>query len=131
MFPFSGGWRAAVLWASPLIITAAVLAFIVLSLRGHKNIGSRSSTFVSMAVVWLLHAGYLLGPWLVASGHARVALGLMIPVGLLFFLGGALVAVATGIVADCLHHWLPTLLGLAAFALALVAYAGPVLALLA
>ena len=125
-----GGWKAAMLWASPIIITLGVAAFIALSLRGRTNIGSRSSTFLSMAVVWLLHAGYLLAPWLVSEGHARVALWLMIPIGALFFGGGSLVALATGIVADCLHHWLPSLLGLLAFVLALVAYAGPVAALL-
>ena len=124
-----GGWRAAALWASPLIITLGVLAFVVLSLRGRRNIGSRTSTLVSMSVVWLLHAGYLMGPWLVAGGHRGLALGLMIPVGVLFFLGGAIVSLAAGIVADCLHHWLPTLLGLLLLALCLIAYAGPIAAL--
>ena len=124
-----GGWRAATLWASPLIITLGVLAFIILSLRGRRNIGSRTSTLVSMAVIWLMHAGYLMGPWLVAGGHRGLALGLMIPIAAIFFLGGAIVALAAGIVADCLHHWLPALLGLLLLSLCLIAYAGPVAAL--
>ncbi len=123
-----GSWRSAALWASPLIITLGVLALVVLSLRGRRNIGSRGSTLVSMSVVWLLHAGYLLGPWL-AAGHRGLALALMIPIAVLFFLGGAIVSLAAGIVADCLHHWLPALLGLLLLVLALVAYAGPIAAL--
>jgi hypothetical protein len=126
-----GGWRSAALWTSPLLITAGVLAFTALSLRGRRDIGSRASTFGSMAVVWGLHAGYLLAPWLAAGGRPGLALSLMIPVGSLFFLGGAVLAVVTGIVGDCLHHWLPTTIGLVLLLLILVAYAGPVVALLA
>lgn len=126
-----GGWRAAALWTSPLLITIGVAAFIALSLRGRKEIGSAASTYGSMAVVWALHAGYLLAPWLVASGHHTVALSLMIPIGSLFFLGGGVLAFVTGIMGDCLHHWIPATLGLILLLLAVVAYAGPVVALLA
>lgn len=126
-----GGWKAAALWASPVLITIGVAAFIALSLRGRKEIGSRGSTYGSMAVVWGLHAGYLLAPWLTAGGHAGLALWLMIPVGSIFFLGGGLLAFVTGIVGDCLHHWIPATFGLILLLLAVVAYAGPVVALLA
>ena len=122
---------AAVIWASPILLTLGVAGFLALSLRGRRSYGSRSSSFVSMGLVWLFHAGYLLGPWLISSGRSGLALWLMIPAGVLFFVGGVVVAVATGIVGDCLHHPLPATAAFVLFLLALVAYVGPVVVLVA
>lgn len=121
---------AAVLWISPVLLTLGVLGFLALSLRGRRGYGSRSSSVASMGMIWLLHAGYLLGPWLVSTQRSGLALWLMIPAGVFFFVGGTVVAVATGIVGDCLHHPLPATAAFVLFLLALVAYAGPVVVLL-
>jgi hypothetical protein len=125
-----GGWKAAALWTSPLLITVGIVVFFGLSLCGPRSTSTKAGTFGSMVVVWGLHAGYLLAPWLAAGGRPGLALSLMIPAGSIFFLGGTALAVATGIVADCLHHWLPATLGLLLLLLAGLAYAGPVVALL-
>ena len=126
-----GGWKAAALWGSPLLITVGVMIFFGLSLCGPRSTSTKTSAFGSMAVVWALHAGYLLAPWLAAGGHPGLALSLMIPAGALFFFGGTFLAVATGIVSDCLYHWLPATLGLILLLLGALVYAGPVVALLA
>ena len=84
-----------------------------------------------MAAVWALHAGYLLAPWLAAHGRPGLALSLMIPTGAIFFVGGTALAVATGIVSDCLYHWLPAAVALLLFLLGALVYAAPVVALLA
>ncbi|HEX7896645.1 MAG TPA: hypothetical protein VF950_02725 [Planctomycetota bacterium] len=125
-----GGWKAAALWGSPLLITAGVVVFFGLSLCGPRSTSTKASVFGSMAVVWALHAGYLLAPWLAAGGRPGLALALMIPVGAIFFLGGTGLALVTGIIADCLRHWLPATLGVFLLLLAALTYAGPVVALL-
>lgn len=74
-----------ILIAAPLILTVSL---VIVGIGAHAvglGLGSTtSSASVVLAglVFWLLHAGYLLAPWLFASERRSVALWLMVPIGL-------------------------------------------------
>lgn len=71
---------------SPLIITVAV-GIVGVGIhaigRGFGSTRSHAPILVAAIIVWLLHAGFLLGPWLYAHDRRTLAAWLMLPVAVL------------------------------------------------
>lgn len=75
-----------ILWISPVIITVAigVVAFGMHAIgRGFGSTRSHAPIAVAAVLVWLLHAGFLLGPWFYAHDRRTLAAWLMLPVAVL------------------------------------------------
>ncbi len=83
------------LYLSPVIITVAV-AIVGFGLhavgRGFGSTRSHAPILIAAVVVWLLHAGFLLGPWLYAHDRRTLAAWLMLPVAVLGTVGAILAA---------------------------------------
>jgi len=81
-----------ILIASPILLTIAlgVVAFGIQAVgRGFGSIKGPTPIVVAAIFVWLLHAGYILGPWLFHHERRTLALWLMVPMavfGLVFAL---------------------------------------------
>jgi len=81
-----------VLYASPIILTVmlCIVAFGIHAVgRGFGSSRSPAPIIIVAAVLWLLHAGYIAGPWLYQHHRHAMALWLMVP----FALAGVLAAV--------------------------------------
>lgn len=123
------------LWSSPVIITLACAACGVFLGFIRNGFGpSRSSGPIVLAslLLWLLHAGYLLGPWLWSHQRPILAIALMMPVAVFVILmiivfGGRLASNPTGPRGEDNHMGL----FFAVLIAALVVYSGPIIAMLA
>lgn len=84
-----------VLYGSPVCLTIAlsIVAFGIHAIgRGFGSTKSSAPIVIAAFVVWLLHAGYLLGPWLYHSNRQSTALWLMIPMAVVGVIIAVLVA---------------------------------------
>lgn len=84
-----------VLYGSPVCITIAlsIVAFAIHAIgRGFGGTKSAVPIVLAAFVVWLLHAGYLLGPWLYNHQRQTTALWLMVPVAIIGILVALLIA---------------------------------------
>lgn len=74
-----------ILYGSPLVLTVAlgIVGFGIHAVgRGFGSTRSSAPIVIAAAVVWLLHAGFILGPWLYLHQRQGLALWLMIPVAI-------------------------------------------------
>ena len=123
------------LWGSPLIITLACAAcgvFMGFIRNGFASSKSSGPIILASVLLWLLHAGYLLGPWLWSRQRPILAIGLMMPVAVFVILmiiifGGRLASNPTGPRGDDNH--LP--LFFVILGAAMIVYSGPIIAMLA
>ncbi len=71
---------------SPVIVTVAV-GIVGVGIhavgRGFGSTRSHAPVAIAAIIVWLLHAGFLLGPWLYANDRRTLAAWLMLPVAVL------------------------------------------------
>lgn len=84
-----------ILFVSPVVLTVAlaIVAFGIHAVgRGFGSMRSPAPIVGAAIVVWLLHAGYLIGPWLYHHQRQTLALGLMIPMAILGLLVAAFIA---------------------------------------
>ncbi len=75
-----------ILIASPILLTIAlgVVAFGIQAVgRGLGNFKGPGPVVATAIVVWILHAGYILGPWLFHHERRATALWLMVPMAVL------------------------------------------------
>jgi hypothetical protein len=124
------------LWGSPIILTLACAGcgiFLSLIKSGFGGSSKSNAPVVIAAIVlWLLHAGYILGPWLWAKQRIVLGLGLMIPIAALMMLaiivfGGRIASDPTGPRGEDNHMNLFFVV----LVVAIVVYGGPVIAMLA
>lgn len=74
-----------VLYTSSLVLTIGlcIVAYGIHAVgRGFGSMKSSTPLVIAATIVWLLHAGYLLGPWLYQTQRHTTALWLMIPIAL-------------------------------------------------
>lgn len=84
-----------ILSVSPLILTIAlcIVAYGINAVgRAFGNTKSPSPVVIAAVFVWLLHAGFLLGPWLYHAQRQALALWLMIPVAIIGIITAILIA---------------------------------------
>lgn len=118
-----------VLYASPLVLTLALVlvAFGIHAIgRGFGSTRSPGALILGAALVWLLHAGYLAGPWLFNHQRQLTAICLMIPIaiaGILFTLAVARQLLPSG--GETFNPKL-ALVCLGSIAAVLVSYAAPI-----
>lgn len=74
-----------VLILAPIMLTIAIVVVgmgINAVGRGFGSTKSSAPIVVAAMIFWLLHSGYLLGPWLYAAERRTLALWLMVPIAL-------------------------------------------------
>lgn len=83
------------LYLSPVIVTVAIaiVAFGIHAVgRGFGSTRSHTPILVAAVFLWLLHAGFLLGPWLYAHDRRTLAAWLMLPIAIVGTVGSILAA---------------------------------------
>lgn len=84
-----------ILYASPIILTVmlCIVAFGVHAVgRGFGSSRSPAPIIILAGLAWLLHAGYLAGPWLYQRQRYASALWLMVPIAFAGMLVAAFIA---------------------------------------
>jgi hypothetical protein len=119
-----------ILWLSPAAITAACVACGLFANAMRQGFGPHKPAapiILATLILWLLHAGYLLAPWLYSTDRRVLAFWLMIPaavaaLGLGIFLSTQFAFASGGPEGDRTHGTL-FLLG---FLAAILVYTGPI-----
>lgn len=84
-----------VLYGSPICLTIAlgIVGFGIHAIgRGFGSTKSSAPIVIAVFIVWLLHAGYTLGPWLYQQQRHATALWLMIPMAIIGIIVALLIA---------------------------------------
>ncbi len=119
-----------VLWVSPLVIGGAIFAacWMINVLRvGFAGNRNPSPVIAFGLLLFALHAGYVLAPWLYTADRRGTALCLMVPVALGAFVLGMFFASRVDVLEAFPSAGVPRMLAIGMAALCLIgAYAAPV-----